>query len=51
LDRFVVQLVKQSTGEVLAETDLESGAPLPIPDDPDIVVRVDTGNLVRGLPK
>ncbi len=51
LDRFVVQLVKQSTGELLAETDLETGAPLPVPDDPDVVLRVDTGNLVRGLPK
>jgi cytochrome b6-f complex iron-sulfur subunit len=51
LDRFVVQLVNETTGEVLAETDLETGAPLPVPDDPNIVLRVDTGNLVRGLPK
>ncbi len=51
LDRFTVQLVRQSTGEVIAETDSETGAALPVPDDPDVIMRVDTGNLLRGQPK
>lgn len=48
LDRFVVQIIDPSTGEVLAETDPETGAPLNLPDDPDVVVRIDTGRRILG---
>ena len=48
LDRFAVQLVDTSTGEVVAETDPETGGPVQLEDNPNIVVRVDTGNLLRG---
>ncbi|MFN2196560.1 MAG: ubiquinol-cytochrome c reductase iron-sulfur subunit [Anaerolineales bacterium] len=46
LDRFVVQAVNPDTGEVLYES--VDGNPLPVPDDPNVVIRVDTGRLVRG---
>ena len=51
LDQFVVQLVDPNSGEVLAETDLENGGPVALSDDPNIVIQVDTGNLLRGKPK
>jgi cytochrome b6-f complex iron-sulfur subunit len=47
LDRFTVQLLDQQ-GELLAETDPETGDPLPLPDDPNVVVRVDTGRRIIG---
>jgi cytochrome b6-f complex iron-sulfur subunit len=47
LDRFTVQLVNDQ-GQVVAETDPESGAPLPLPDNPNVVVRVDTGRRITG---
>jgi cytochrome b6-f complex iron-sulfur subunit len=47
LDRFIVQVVG-SNGEVLAETDPETGDPVSVPDDPDVIVRVDTGRKVLG---
>ncbi|MDI6693616.1 MAG: Rieske 2Fe-2S domain-containing protein [Anaerolineales bacterium] len=50
LDRFVLRVVDPNTGNVLAETD-EAGNPLPIPNDPNAVVRVDTGTRIRGKPK
>jgi cytochrome b6-f complex iron-sulfur subunit len=46
-DRFVVQIVSPE-GEVLAETDPETGDPLPLPDNPNAVVRVDTGRKILG---
>jgi cytochrome b6-f complex iron-sulfur subunit len=49
LDRFVMQVVDPVSGEVLAQTD-ESGDPLPIPDNPDAIVRVDTGARIPGQP-
>lgn len=48
LDRFVVQAVDPATGEVLAES--TDGQPLPVPDDPTILIRVDTGRKVNGPP-
>jgi cytochrome b6-f complex iron-sulfur subunit len=51
LDRFSIQVVDQSTGEVISETDPETGAPVLVPDSPDVVISVDTGNLLRGQPK
>lgn len=47
LDRFVVQVL-DSDGEVIAETDPETGAPIPVPDGSDVVVRVDTGRRIFG---
>jgi cytochrome b6-f complex iron-sulfur subunit len=47
LDRFYVQLLDGS-GNVIAETDPESGDPLPIPNDPNVVVRIDTGRRITG---
>lgn len=57
LDRFVVQLLTPQ-GELLAETDPETGAPLPVsvahnpashlPIGPTTVVQVDTGRIIAG---
>lgn len=47
LDRFVMQIVDPASGDVLAETD-ETGGPLPIPDNPQAIVRVDTGSRIQG---
>lgn len=46
LDRFVVQIVDPASGEVLAET--TSAQALPVPDNPEAVVRVDTGKRISG---
>jgi cytochrome b6-f complex iron-sulfur subunit len=46
LDRFVVQVVNPDTGEVLAES--TDGTPLPVPDDANALVRVDTGKRITG---
>ena len=45
LDRFVVQAVDPSTGQVIAES--SAGDPLPV-TDPNTVIRVDTGNRIQG---
>jgi len=50
LDRFVVQAVDPNTSEVIAETDPETGGPLPLPNE-NVVVRVDTGRKINGQPK
>ena len=47
LDRFVVQLVTPD-GQVVAETDPETGDPLPIPDGENLIVQVDTGRKING---
>jgi cytochrome b6-f complex iron-sulfur subunit len=47
LDRFIVQAVDETSGEVLAQTD-EGGGPLAMPDNPNAVIRVDTGQRIRG---
>ncbi len=47
LDLFVIKAIKQSTGEVLAETS-EPNAPIPVFDDPDVIYLVDTGNKILG---
>jgi cytochrome b6-f complex iron-sulfur subunit len=49
LDRFVVQAVDPNTGEVIAETDPETGGPLPLPNE-NVVVSVDTGRKITGQP-
>ena len=50
LDRFVVQVLSPD-GEVIAETDPAEGGPVPIPDDPNLIVRVDTGRKILGKPR
>jgi cytochrome b6-f complex iron-sulfur subunit len=46
LDSFVVQVVDPDSGEILAES--SDGSPLPLPDNPDALIRVDTGQRVNG---
>ena len=48
LDRFVVQIESQD-GTILAETDPETGAPVPVPNDPNAVIKVDTGQRIMGV--
>lgn len=48
LDRFVMQAVDPATGEVLYES--TDGEPLPVPEDQDVIIRVDTGRRVNGAP-
>lgn len=45
LDRFHLSIVKN--GQVLAETN-EQGDPVPVPDDPDAEILVDTGKRIYG---
>jgi cytochrome b6-f complex iron-sulfur subunit len=47
LDRFVVQ-VTTADGDVITETDPLSGGPVPLPDDPNLVIRIDTGRRIDG---
>lgn len=47
LDRFVVR-VETPDGQVLSETDPETGAPIQIPDNPDAIIRIDTGQRILG---
>lgn len=47
LDRFVIR-IESPDGQILAETDPETGDPLPLPDDPTAIIRVDTGRRVLG---
>lgn len=47
LDRFIIQVVS-SEGEVIAETDPATGDPIEIPDNPNAVIRIDTGRKVIG---
>ncbi len=49
LDRFVVQVLSPE-GQVLAETDEQTGDPLPVPDYPNAIVKVDTGRRILGKP-
>ncbi len=50
LDRFVVQ-VRSQDGKLLAETDPESGGPVPVPEDSDVLIDVDTGRKILGKPR
>lgn len=47
LDRFPIQVVKD--GQVIAETN-DRGDPLPIPDDPEAEILIDTGVRIPGAP-
>ncbi|HKY78986.1 MAG TPA: Rieske 2Fe-2S domain-containing protein [Anaerolineales bacterium] len=46
LDRFVIRIEDES-GQVLAETP-EDGGPVPLPANPNAIVRVDTGSKILG---
>ncbi len=46
LDRFVVQAVDPNSNQVIAES--KDGNPLPVPAQPDAVIKVDTGKRVKG---
>lgn len=50
LDQFVVAAVNPETGDILAQTP-EDGGPMPVPDDPNALIVVDTGKRIRGEPK
>ncbi len=49
LDSFVVQAVDPESGEVIAESPV-TGEPLPLPDDGDVIIKVDTGAKINGAP-
>ncbi len=51
LDQFVIQAVNKETGEVISQTDPETVGPLDVPDDPNVIILVDTGDLLRGKPR
>ena len=46
LDRFVIRAVDPDSSEVIAESD--GSEPLPVPDNPDVIIQVDTGQRVEG---
>jgi cytochrome b6-f complex iron-sulfur subunit len=46
LDRFALRIVSQD-GTLLAETG-EDGKPVPLPDDPNATIQVDTGKRING---
>ena len=48
LDSFVVQAVDPDTNEIIAESN--NGEPLPIPDNPNVEIWVDTGQRIPGDP-
>jgi len=47
LDRFVLQIVADD-GNTLAESDPTTGGPVPLPDDPNATIKVDTGKRLSG---
>lgn len=49
LDRFGIEIVDASTGDILAQSDAE-GNPVPVPNNPNAVIRVNTGTRIQGKP-
>jgi cytochrome b6-f complex iron-sulfur subunit len=49
LDQFVIR-IETPEGEVIVETDPTTGDPIPIPDIPNAIVKLDTGARVNGDP-
>lgn len=47
LDQFVI-VVETPDGQVIAETDPQTGDAVPVPDDPDAIIKVDTGRKIIG---
>ncbi len=50
LDSFAMRAVDPASGNVLAQSP-EGGGPMPIPEDPNAVIIVDTGKRNKGEPK
>ena len=48
LDRFAMRTVDPDTGNVLTES--TDGSPLQLPEDPEAVIQVDTGQRIKGDP-
>jgi cytochrome b6-f complex iron-sulfur subunit len=46
LDRFVMQAVDPQSGAILAES--TDGSPLEVPDNPNALIQVDTGQRIKG---
>jgi cytochrome b6-f complex iron-sulfur subunit len=46
LDKFAMQAVDANTGEVIVES--LDGEPMPVPDDPNAVIQVNTGIRIKG---
>ncbi len=49
LDLFVMEAVRESTGEVVHQTS-DPNTPIPVEEDPDVIYWVDTGNRINGEP-
>jgi cytochrome b6-f complex iron-sulfur subunit len=47
LDQFVIR-IETPEGEVIVETDPATGDPIPVPDIPNAIVKVDTGQRIVG---
>ncbi len=47
LDYFTIRIVDEATGEVLSETSADGG-PVPVPDNPNAIIQIDTGAKVLG---
>jgi len=47
LDQFVI-IVETPDGQVIAETDPLTGAAVPVPDDQNAIIKVDTGQKIIG---
>ena len=47
LDRFVVEITSPD-GTVLAQTDSTTGGPVTLPEDPNLIVNIDTGRRIMG---
>ncbi len=47
LDQFIVR-IETPEGEVIVETDPATGDPIPVPDIPNAIVKVDTGTRIIG---
>jgi cytochrome b6-f complex iron-sulfur subunit len=48
LDRFPIWAEDPTNGQVIAKS--EDGSPLPVPEDPNALIKVDTGKRIKGLP-
>lgn len=47
LDRFLLQIVDPNNGNVLAQSNA-AGDPVPVPNNPDALVKVNTGSRIQG---
>jgi cytochrome b6-f complex iron-sulfur subunit len=49
LDRFVMEAVDPTSGDVVSQTPIDGG-PMPLPDNPNAEIWVDTGKRIKGKP-